>query len=189
MIDDFLFIAIDQQKCAEHLAIFQILCRDIGIPLAPNKTTQPHTTTVFLGILLDSMKRIAQLPLDKIVDYTQCIQQFISQRKITRKELESLIGKLSFAAMVVPARAFLRRLIDRLSLAKKPYHYIHITDEMLADLAIWREFLKCNNGITYFRALEISDSREIHMASDASKLGFGACYGKNWIQCTYPSTW
>ena len=52
-IDDFLFIALTRVACQELLDGFDWLCRNIGVPLAPEKTTKPATWVVLLGIMLD----------------------------------------------------------------------------------------------------------------------------------------
>ena len=160
-----------------------------GVPIAPGKTTCPATDTIFLGIELDTNTQTARLPQDKIIEYGKDIRELLVHKKVRRKTLESIIGKLSFAASVVPARPFLRRMIDLLSLVSKPFHSIRLTREITEDIHIWLQFLDRYNGITYFRALKITQSNVIHMASDASKLGFGAVFGKRWIQAAYPLNW
>ena len=169
MIDDFLFIGTDKASCTQHLDIFQSICQDIGIPLAPDKTTTPDTSTIFLGILLDSKKRLAQVPEDKVQIYSADIAEHIQNGRLTQKQLQSLVGKLNFTSSVVPARAFLRRLIDKVFSVKKPHQTITLSQETLQDLRTWKEFLTNYNGITYFRALHITHSSTLNMASDASK--------------------
>ena len=189
MIDDFLFITESQQQCEVALDAFMALCHDIGIPLAPDKTTAPSTQIVFLGITLDSISHTASLPQDKLEEYRQEVQLTLQRSKIRRSALESLIGKLNFAAAVVPARPFLRRLIDLLHSVKKPYYFIRCTQNVIADLQTWDSFLSQYNGITYFRSLGTISSDTINLASDASDMGFGACYGSQWIQAAYPAGW
>ena len=189
MLDDFFIMSADYATCELHLRLLLQICADIGIPIAPDKTTTPSTNTTFLGVELDTAKRIAKLPPDKLTQYSSDIRDVLAHNKIRKRDLESLIGKLNFAASVVPARPFLRRLIDLLTTVEKPYYFIRITDSVRQDLLTWQKFLTRYNGITYFRALHIADSEIIHMVSDASKLGFGACYGSKWIQAAYPDTW
>ena len=189
MIDDFFIMARDAKTCQDHLTRFISLCNDIGIPIAPHKTTSPSTNTSFLGIELDTVNHLAKLPQDKLSQYSNDIQQAIQHKKIPRSDLESIVGKLSFAASVVPARPFLRRLINQIHTVDKPHYRIRITQPMREDFNTWLNFLQNYNGITYFRALQIAHSSAINMISDASKQGFGACFGKHWIQASYPTEW
>lgn len=190
MIDDFLFLAITQWLCQRSLDSFASLCEDIGVPLAPEKTTTPATWVVFLGFLLDSIARTTSLPADKVEKYSEEVEHIITLAgRISRKQLESVVGKLNFAAAVVPARPFLFRLSKRIYSVSKPYHWIKVTKEMREDLKTWLEFLRNYNGITFFRSLKLIPSDAIRMASDASFLGFGGCYGSNWVQAKYPVHW
>ena len=69
--------------------------------------------------------------------------------KITKGELQSLIGKLSWATQCVyGGRSHLRRLIDRLSGLHRPWHKSRITSEMRADIALWCNFMEVFNGTT-----------------------------------------
>ena len=189
MIDDFLFVATTERQCLDQLQAFMNLCKDIGIPLAAGKTTNPSQEVTFLGVTLHSVLRTARLPREKLVEYRKEIHLILGQSRIRQSTLESLIGKLNFAASVVPARPFLRRLIDNLHTVKKPYHFIRCTKERREDWNTWDKFLQTYNGITYFQALGVITSDTIHLASDASDIGYGACYGSRWIQAAYPESW
>ena len=107
----------------------------LGIPVAYDKLEGPATQLTFLGITLDSTQQLS-LPLDKQEDILHSIQGWRGHHKATKRELLSLIGKLSFSAKVVPAgRLFLRHLIDLSTTAKKLHHHIRITADAREDLA------------------------------------------------------
>ena len=189
MVDDFLILADTHSDCKNFLTTFQNLCADIGIPLAPGKTPPPPSPiTTFLGIELDSSSQTARLPQDKLQAYAMAVTNTMACKHLRRSELESLVGKLSFAASVVPARAFLRRLFDLVHSVKKPFHYVP-TRETHQDLLTWSSFLSNYNGVTFFRSAKATTSTVLNMASDASKMGLGACFGSRWIQAPYPATW
>ena len=189
MIDDFLFIAITREGCQKLLDSFTDLCVDIGVPLAPGKTTSPNSWIIFLGIKLDSVARCASLPEDKVINYSMEIEEHLDRKRLTRKQLESVVGRLNFAAAVVPARPFLYRLSKMIYTVDKPYHYVKVSKEMRRDLETWHKFLHNYNGITFFRSLKVIPSDAINMASDASFKGLGGCYGSSWVQARYPESW
>ena len=70
-----------------------------------------------------------------------------------------------------------------------PYHYIKLSKWVKDDLTTWLHFLNRYNGITFFRYSRDIPAHEINMVSDASKLGFGAAYGRHWVQCRWPKQW
>ena len=96
---------------------------------------------------------------------------------------------MSFSTSVAPARAFLRRFINQLYTINKPHHTIHLSSHTIEDLETWSRFLESYNSITYFRALNITHSNDINMASDASHQVFEATYGSSWVQAVYPPSW
>ena len=74
-----------------------------GIPVALDKLEGPATRISFLGILLDSEAQILPLPQDKLEDILHRIHSWLGRRSATKRELQSLIGRLLFTSKVVPA--------------------------------------------------------------------------------------
>lgn len=87
---------------------------------------------VFLGIELDSLLIEARLPADKLEKAKSWVARMLTHDVIAYDNLQSLTGFLSFAAKVVlPGRAFLRRLFDALTNRRR---HIRIFPEIKADL-------------------------------------------------------
>jgi hypothetical protein len=77
------------------------------------KTCGPSTTLCFAGIELDTIRFEACLPLEKLRKCVDIISDFQKRKKITLREIQSLIGLLNFAcSVIIPGRAFLCCLID-----------------------------------------------------------------------------
>ena len=106
-----------------------------------------------------------------------------NRKKVTLKELQSLIGLLNFACLVVtPGRAFLRRLIDLTCNIQKPHHLIRMNSEARSDLKAWQEFITNFNGKSIFLQEEWISSAKLNMYSDASgSLGYAAVLGSHWF--------
>jgi len=188
-LDDFFFICLTLLLALKHRELFDSLCEDIGIPQAPDKRTEPCHVTQYLGLHVDSENWLVTLPTEKLEPYLVEVQESLQHSKLTQLQMQSLVGKLSFASSVVPARPFLRRLIDKIYTVKKPHHLIRLTSSMKEDLETWQQFLKNYNGVTYFRMLTILPLDHLEMASDASILGFGAIFKSHWMQARYPPAW
>ena len=74
-------------------------------------------------ITLDSVRQEARLPQDKLQKCRAMLQNFQARRSVGLKELQSLIGLLNFTClMVVPGRAFLRRMIDLTSRSRARWY-------------------------------------------------------------------
>ena len=131
ILDDFLFIADSQDKCHADLTNFLGMCEYLGVPIAQEKTVGPDTTLQFAGITLDSVMQEARLPVDKLRKCRMLLRTFYKRRKVTLRELQSLLGLLNFTcSVIVPGRAFLRRMIDLTKGAKRPYHRIRLSKEV-----------------------------------------------------------
>ena len=146
-----MFIATSQGKCASNLNNFLSLCDCLGVPIAHEKTEGPSTTLQFAGITLDTINMEARLPDDKLQKCNAQLLDMHRRRKTTLKELQSLIGLLNFTCSVVlPGRAFLRRLVDLTKGVRLPRHRIRITEACRRDLLVWLQFLRDFNGRTFF---------------------------------------
>ena len=66
ILDDFLFISPTFKGCQDALDKFIIICQEIGVPLAPDKTVGPAMCLDFAGITLDTVNMVASLPQDKV---------------------------------------------------------------------------------------------------------------------------
>ena len=147
--------------------------------MAHDKTEGPTTTLTFLGILIDSHLQQLRLPTDKLVPLRTEITAWLHRRTATKREVLSIVGKLSFAARVVPAgRLFLRRLIQLSTTAKCLHHHLRLNAEARADLQWWYDFLPSWNGVAMFINPDWTDADSLHLYTDASgTLGYGTSSG------------
>ena len=191
VIDDFLFMAESIEKCEQDMRSFMDLCAKIGVPLAPGKTVGPTTALQFLGVTLDSVSMEARLPEDKLARCQMLLQSFLSRQKVTLRELQSLIGVLNFACtVIIPGRAFLRRLIDLTLGVSRPSYHIRLTRQVKLDLVLWQEFLKGFNGKAFFLDINFMTGDYLQLYTDASGgIGYGAVCGPEWFFGTWPSSW
>ena len=187
ILDDFLFIAQSRDKCVGNLQNFITMCT----PLAPEKTAGPATILQFAGITLDSVRQEARLPEEKLHKCRAMLHDFQARRSVCLKELQSLIGLLNFTCqVVVPGRAFLRRMIDLAIGVKKPHHHIHLSSGAKSDLMLWLRFLEDFNGRSFFfgDVWETSQAIQLYMDS-AGSIGFGAVFGRHWFYGSWPGHW
>lgn len=191
LLDDFLIVSPSPDLCKQQLDLFLMLCQYLGIPMAPEKTIGPSSTISFAGIELDSVLMEARLPPDKLVKCQDLISGFLRRRKVTLQEIQSLTGLLNFACtVVVPGRAFLRRLIDLTIGLRRPHFLIRLTQEVKADLKVWQQFLSGFNGRSFFLSVDWANSHHLKLYTDASgAIGFGAVFGGHWCYGEWPASW
>ena len=64
-LDDFLFLAISKLLCNEMVNCFIQICEELNCPLSIEKTEWATEIIIFLGVLLDSRRRILAIPEEK----------------------------------------------------------------------------------------------------------------------------
>ena len=90
------------------------------------------TTAEFIGIEFDTLAMQARLSEEKLHKAKEAVDLLLHQRSFRHKDLESLVGFLSFASKVVPpGRTFLRRLYDALA---SQAAYIRMDEKIRRDL-------------------------------------------------------
>lgn len=191
VLDDFFIVAPTYDLCHRQMTLLVDLCHYLGVPIAPEKTFGPNTVLSFVGIELDVINSEARLPVDKINKCNQIITDFMRRKKVTLKEVQSLVGHLNFAcSVIVPGRAFLRRLIDLTIGIKSPHYYIRLKKEAKADLKVWGDFLAEYNCKSFFLEDRWYNSEYLNLYTDASgALGFGAVFGFKWCYGAWPVEW
>ena len=170
LLDDFFFVGkAVSNECLRSLQTFMCLAEKLGVPIKEEKTQFPTTCIVIYGIEIDSVEMIARLPEDKIQKILFLLGKYKTKRSITLKELQSLLGLLNFACgVVIPGRAFLRRLFDLVIGHTSPHYRITLNSEARSDLKMWYSFIKDYNCKSCFLFKEWVSSDVLKLFSDAA---------------------
>ncbi|XP_041368574.1 uncharacterized protein LOC121382952 [Gigantopelta aegis] len=175
------------------MSSFQCICQELGVPIANEKTVGPVTTLTFLGLEIDTINRIVRIPANKIVALVSLLQKLITLKKVTLKDLQSLVGALSFFCKAIRAgRAFIRRFYDAMIGVKQSHHFIRINASLRADLLMWLTFLRNFNGQTYFTESTWTGNSVLNLFTDSTgsvELGCGAYFNGQWVYFQWPSHW
>ena len=132
----------------------------------------------FLGNTVDTIRLTLEVSQDRITELDGLLDKWSSKKVYTKREIQSLIGKLSFITNCVhPGRIFLSRLIESMKNCgerelKKVKH------EMLKDIKWWKAFLPDFKGETMLWLYDTIET-DTWLASDASLVG-GRGHTRNW---------
>ncbi len=153
-LDDFLVVgAPSSQECAIALAKLLEIFHRLGLPVAEGKLEGPATCLGFLGFEIDSEVMAIRLPPEKLAKTLELLRQWQGRKACTRKELESIVGKLSHAArVVVPGRTFIRGLLGLIRGTRQPHHRIRLSLASRSDIQWWLTFLDSWNGVSMIRS-------------------------------------
>ena len=185
--DDYFFIALHPNTATEEFQTAVQAFKDLGLPVAIEKTVPPTTCLPFLGIQLDSTDLSMSVPEEKQSELLALLHSWVGRRKCTKTELLHLTGKLQHICKVVrPGRIFLRRLYDLTMKVERGHHHIYLNEQGRGDIRWWIDFLPGWSRSSIIPEPNIVLASDIQLFTDASKLGFGGIYGHRWIQGTWP---
>ena len=190
-LDDFLILGSpDSDECAIGLRILLDIFRKLDIPMALEKLEGPALKLPFLGIELDTRSLTLRLPPGKLCELKALVATWLGRKSCTRKDLQSLAGKLQHACKVIkPGRVFLRRIFNLLKGTPLRRRTIRLTTSFRSDVAWWHIFLDKWNGISMISPPP-SQATDIHLYSDASgSFGCGAWWGVEWLRYLWQESW
>ena len=188
-LDDFLFVGkAGSRDCHNLLKSFQDMCKEVGVPLAPEKTEGPTTCLTFLGLQLDSVRQLVQVPQVKVGALLCLLQKAKSVQCMSLSDIQSLIGSLNFVCRAItPGRAFLRRLIDLTVGVTDRHEKIRIGTGAKRDIDMWIAFLTDFNGRAMFLDASWVTNSTFELYTDAARtIGFGCYFQGHWTQGHWP---
>ena len=84
------------------------LFHQLGLDSAPDKDSPPSTSMICLGILVDTVAFTLEVPATRLTDLQAKLRTWQAASFFTKKQLQSLLRKLSFVtACVKPGRIFM----------------------------------------------------------------------------------
>ena len=186
-LDDFFVVAKTETECKRYVETIKKLFDFLGIPIALDKLEGPANIIAYLGIQIDSIKNILQVPPDKLSELLSLLNVSVHKKACKKRDLLSLIGKLSFVSKVIkPGRLFLRKLINLSTTVKELHHFVKISEEVRDDLRWWLAALHENKGVCFIME-PFETSLTLQLFTDASGVGFGAVFGNRWFSQKWPS--
>ena len=185
-LDDFLIISKNKHICAEALVVLIQLLRKLGFMIHWGKVADPTMHITFLGIVLDSVSMTLSLLEEKVLLLKQELQSSFRKNRFTKPQLQSLAGRLSWAASVVKGgRVFLRWIFNTICVLRHNAHRVHISSEMRKDLLWWSNFMDTFNGrSTLFDRCPIEC-----VFTDACNEGAGVFFGQDWFYFNWSQDW
>ena len=102
-------------RAADSFTQLSSLFQDLGLDESIKKAEGPSNQMVYLGVMFDSNAMEMRVPPDKLTEVKAEIKLWTRKTTITKRNLQSLLGKLFWVAKVVKfARAFMGRLLQQL---------------------------------------------------------------------------
>ena len=185
-LDDFLLLAPSASVCQAAQATLLKLLRTLGFQISWTKVIDPAQRIIFLGIELDSLDMCLRLPSAKLHQLRQELADFSQRRRATKRQLQSLTGKLNWAAAVVfGGRVFLRRIINLTNTLRNKTDRVLLSKDMRRDIDWWLQFMSTFNG----KSAMLDKEPITTVYTDACNAGCGGVFGSDWFYCNWDLDW
>ena len=184
--DDFLLVCSSFEEARRTMLELIKVLRKLGFHINYNKVVGPSQVIVFLGFELNTLTMTVAVPHDKMEDLKSCLWSTITKDKVSKRQLQSLIGKLNWATQVIYGGRFhLRRLLDRIKDLRLPSHRTRVTRDMREDMAWWLNFMQGFNGLTGM----VDNRPATPVTIDACPVAAGAHYLGHVVYTPWQTTW
>ena len=183
-LDDFWGKAGPPAAAAAGQKILRQTLADAGTPVHPAKSVLPTQELVFLGVIVDSCKMQLSLGQDKCQALQQKLLRVQQRKRVVKREVESLVGSLNWAAEVVRGgHTFMRGLIHAMNKVRRQDHFVTINAACREDMDWWREALSMFNGVPVIPLVKPRKVPISHNTSDACTTGVGGFFnGEHWTK-------
>lgn len=137
-LDDFAVAAETEIACQQALDTLLHLLRRLGFSINWSKVAPPCTRLVYLGVMIDTNSGLLELPKDKLEVTKAQLQSALSHKRITKRQLQSLCGRINWVCQVVRiGRCFLRPLLLELNKLKQHCHKLRMHNDLRETILWW----------------------------------------------------
>ena len=121
---------------------------------------------------------------DRLQDIGEELSHWLHRKRATKRELQSLAGKLNFIAKCCkPGRLFMSRIISAMKGLQRSTHHIYLNLGFKQDVKWWINFLPHFNATNLIKDGEPS----VAFNTDACMLGCGGVCGREFYSFEFPS--
>jgi hypothetical protein len=192
LTDDWFVRGATEEECRRHLDKAVDILQRLGWKLQRSKITEPSQIMPFLGILINTLLCRLSIPPNKLQQYHRAGAHVLAEDeagRLTLKDLESLLGKLSWVSEVMVAGRIRLRRIRACAPGGGHYHpppntKVQLSDEAKADIAWWMTQLM--DAATHQRWVPFwTQQPPVHCSiySDAAgDVGYGLVVGDQVLQ-------
>ena len=150
-IDDFLVVANSRAECQLIADELVSLLRHLGLKISWKKFIDPTQCITFLGVEIDSVDMCLRVLDCKLKALKQLLEDTVRLKMVTRRQLESLAGKLSWMATLIRGgRAYLRDIFVAVHQLKHKRSRLVISINIREDLSWWLTCMNSHNDKSLF---------------------------------------
>ena len=183
-IDDYVIVSAENDAW-RHFDKLSALLTELGLPMNENKRSPPTRVITCLGITIDLDNNSLSIVASKLQEIYQECYQVMSKKTLTRRQFQSLLGKLIYLHKCIkPARIFINRI---LSLFRNNPHAkkIKLTEDFFLDVHWFIKVIPRFAGTTKIFKSEVQHIESLHI--DACLTGVGGTWANRVYAAPVPT--
>jgi hypothetical protein len=172
-VDDLAGVECSRDRAISAAHTLDEIIEQSGLNIATNKSIDATQVMVFLGILFDGENMTMSVTADRMLEISKELELWSHRRRATKKQIQSLAGKLNFIAKCCkPGRVFKARILGALKGLNRSNHHVYLNDGFRQDIHWWIKFLPHFNSVSTIKSAIPKEE----FATDACLVaGAGVC--------------
>jgi hypothetical protein len=184
-LDDFMGVEVPDTAWTAYEFLGKLL-GDLGLRESTSKACPPSTSVTCLGVQFDTQAMTMSVTHSRIIELEELLHRWKVKTSCTKRQLQSLIGKLAFVSKCVrQSRIFLCRMLELLRSLNHNHHCTRLSSCFHKDLRWWQSFLRHYNGVSLIPSLKWSLPDHI-FSTDACLTGCGGLAGDLYFHTKFP---
>ena len=99
-IDD-IYVCCHKSVAQDAFEALNVVIESVGLPIKPSKVFLPTPRLSIMGIMVDIQVRTFSIPEEKLNEISQLCNEMFLRDRLTKQELQTLLGKLLYVARCV----------------------------------------------------------------------------------------
>lgn len=139
----------------------------LGLQESQSKASPPRTILTCLGVDINTKEFTLSVYSERLIDLKTLLHSWLTKKSATKRELQSLVGKLVFVSKCVrQSRVFIARMLCLLRRVALPHHRINLNAEFRRDIQ-WCSGARQFNGVTVINVSDWSSPGECFLRTPA----------------------
>ena len=184
-LDDLIGVSPPEEGMDGFLYLGQLL-KDLGLLESEQKAYPPSTVQTVLGVEIDTVKMTISVTKERLEGTKIMLRSWLKKMSASKKELQSLIGKLCFISKCVrQSRVFLNRMLSDLRSMSGNQCRVRLSESFRKDVQWWKTFVYKFNGVSFIPPIVWSEP-DVIFSTDSSLKGCGGFRSNQFFHLNFP---
>ncbi len=184
-LDDLIGVSIPEKGAEAYNSLGRVL-EELGLEENKAKACPPSTVQVVLGVEINTSELTVSIKSERLIELKELCVVWERKRKSTKRELQSLVGKLCFVVKCVrQSRVFLNRMLHTLRSMSIHQKSVSLSTSFKKDLRWWKKYVERFNGVSFIPPI-VWSKPDFFFSTDSYLTGCGGICENEYFHARYP---